>query len=173
MEKILLNKRKIIIPQYYSIENDISQYEKEINYEKLFLEKNNLKESEPHFLNKKVKRSVNENDDDNSSLEIKKKNDNMDFEYISDSNLEGNDKNEREKNDSNNSDYLDNEKIFEESYKRIIEKYGFKEDGQLLKNIFAKMQDESIEGNEIDDLHFVYNYMNNISKASSMINIRI
>ena len=35
------------------------------------------------------------------------------------------------------------------------------------------MQDESIEGNEIDDLHFVYNYMNNISKASSMINIRI
>ena len=88
-------------------------------------------------------------------------------------NLEGNDKNESEKNDLNNSDYLDNEKIFEESYKRIIEKYGFKEDGQLLKNIFAKMQDESIEGNEIDDLHFVYNYMNNISKASSMINIRI
>ena len=168
MEKILLNKRKIIIPQYYSIENDISQYEKEINYEKLFLEKNNLKESEPHFLNKKVKRSVNENDDNNTSLEIKKKNkkkkiENVDFEYISDSNLEGNDKNESEKNDLNNSDYLDNEKIFEESYKRIIEKYGFKENGQLLKNIFEKMQDESIEGDEIDDLHFVYNYMNNIS----------
>ena len=77
------------------------------------MEKNNLKESEPHFLNKKVKRSVNENDDDNSSLEIKKKNkkkkiENVDFEYISDSNLEGNDKNESEKNDLNNSDYLDN-----------------------------------------------------------------
>ena len=58
---------------------------------------------------------------------------------------------------------MDNEKIFRESYKRIIEKYGLKEDGQLLKNIFEKMQDESIEGDEIDDLHFVYNYMNNIT----------
>ena len=115
-----------------------------------------------------MKRSVNENDDDNSSLEIKKKNkkkkiENVDFEYISDSNLEGNDKNESEKNDLNNSDYLDNEKIFEESYKRIIEKYGFKENGQFLKDIFEKMQDKSIEGDEIDDFHFVYNYMNNIS----------
>ena len=57
-------------------------------------------------------------------------------------NLEGNDKNESEKNDLNNSDYLDNEKIFEESYKRIIEKYGFKGNGQLLKNILEKMQYE-------------------------------
>ena len=94
-----------------------------------------------------MKRSVNENDDDNSSLEIKKKNkkkkiENIDFEYIIDSNLKGNDKNEREKNDLNNSYYSDNEKIFEESYKRIIEKYGSKEDGKLLKNILEKMQYE-------------------------------
>ena len=79
----------------------------------------------------------------------KTKNDNMNFEYINDSHFEGKD--------------FDKEKIFEESYERIKEKYGFKENGQLLKNIFEKMQDDSIEGDEIDDLRFVYNYMNNIS----------
>ena len=87
----------------------------------------------------------------------------MNFEYINDSHFEGKDKTESEKNDSNNSEYFDKEKIFEESYERIKEKYGFKENGQLLKNIFEKMQDDSIEGDEINDLRFVYNYMNNIS----------
>ena len=65
-----------------------------------------------------MKRSLNENDDDNSSLEIKKrnkkkKNEKMYFEYISDSNLEGKDKNESEENVSNNSESFDNEKLFE------------------------------------------------------------
>ena len=41
---------------------------------KNYFKKKNLKEREPHLLNKKVKRSVNKNDGVNSSLEIKKKN---------------------------------------------------------------------------------------------------
>ena len=67
---ISLQDNKIII----RTNEIISQYEKEINFEKLFLKKNNLKDRDPHLLNKKVKRSFNENDDDNSSLEIKKRN---------------------------------------------------------------------------------------------------
>ena len=66
---IILQDNKIII----GTNEIISQYEKEINCEKLFLKKNNLKEREPHLLNKKVKRSVTKNDDDHSSLEIKNK----------------------------------------------------------------------------------------------------
>ena len=46
--------------------------------------------------------------------------------------------------------------------KKVIERYNLKEDGQLMKKIFNKMNDDSISGDEIDDLRFVFDYMNNI-----------
>ena len=53
-------ERKITIQENNSIENDILQYEKEMDYEELISEKINQKETDLQLLNKKRKRSINE-----------------------------------------------------------------------------------------------------------------
>ena len=160
--KIAAKKEGISIPQNISVEEEIKEYEKKIDYEKLMSEKTSEKEKEIHLLGKKFKRIANNDIEDDSDFNNTEKNKNMDNSFIEGKN-EIKDENESEKEDSENSEYLDNEKIFEKLYEKIIEKYGFKEDEQILKNIYEKLKDDSIEDDEIDDLRFVFNYMSNIS----------
>ena len=169
--KFTAMKRGINIPKSLSVEQEISEYEKYINYEELISEKSFSSENEVQFLQKKTKRPE-EKGEDYSNLDIagknkKKKTENMNFEIMNNFDneiIEGEDdnENESEEDDYDDSEYFDNEKLYEKLYKKVIERYEFKEDEQLMKNIFNKMNDDSIKGNEIDDLRFVFNYMNNV-----------
>ena len=169
--KFTAMKRGINIPKSLSVEQEISEYEKYINYEELISEKSFSSENEVQFLQKKTKRPE-EKGEDYSDLDIagknkKKKTENMNFEIMNNFDneiIEGEDdnENESEEDDYDDSEYFDNEKLYEKLYKKVIERYEFKEDEQLMKNIFNKMNDDSIKGNEIDDLRFVFNYMNNV-----------
>ena len=169
--KFTAMKRGINIPKSLSVEQEISEYEKYINYEELISEKSFSSENEVQFLQKKTKRPE-EKGEDYSNLDIagknkKKKTENMNFEIMNNFDneiIEGEDdnENESEEDDYDDSEYFDNEKLYEKIYKKVIERYEFKEDEQLMKNIFNKMNDDSIKGNEIDDLRFVFNYMNNV-----------
>ena len=169
--KFIAMKRGINIPKSLSVEQEISEYEKYINYEELISEKSFSSENEVQFLQKKTKRPE-EKGEDYSDLDIagknkKKKTENMNFEIMNNFDneiIEGEDdnENESEEDDYDDSEYFDNEKLYEKLYKKVIERYEFKEDEQLMKNIFNKMNDDSIKGNEIDDLRFVFNYMNNV-----------
>jgi len=70
-------------------------------------------------------------------------------------------KNEGDNKSKNNDDddYIDDATEFQKLYKKIICKYGFKTNGNILKEIKEKMKDKSIDIDELYDLRFVYDYL--------------
>ena len=54
---------------------------------------------------------------------------------------------------------VDNDKLFQQLYKKILKKYKFNDDEKVLRKISDKLKDDSITGNERSDLLFVLDYM--------------
>ena len=57
---------------------------------------------------------------------------------------------------------VDNDKLFQQLYKKILKKYKFNDDEKVLRKISDKLKDDSITGNERSDLLFVLDYMNKV-----------
>lgn len=72
-------------------------------------------------------------------------------------------KNEADKSNIKEDDYIDDATEFQKLYKDITFKYGFKTEGNILKEIEEKMKDKSIDPDELYALRFVYYYLCNVS----------
>ena len=57
---------------------------------------------------------------------------------------------------------VDNDKLFQQLYKKILKKYKFNDDEKVLRKISDKLKDDSITGNERSDLLFVLDYMDKV-----------
>jgi len=169
--KYLAKERKINISKQKTIEEEIQELEKFINYEEAIIENNNEKKKESKLIGHKTKRTSDEkNIDSNSELEEskdknkKKKYDKSEIENMNntifpekkESKNEGDNKS---KNNDDDDDYIDDATEFQKLYKKIICKYGFKTNGNILKEIKEKMKDKSIDIDELYDLRFVYDYL--------------
>ena len=167
--KFLAEERKInIISKKKTIEEEIQELEKFINYEEAIIESNNQKKEESKIIGHKTRRTPNEKSADNNSdfegsesKNKKRKLDNCENENMYDSTIleEKESNNEGKKSKTNDDDYIDDETEFKKLYREITCKYGFKANGNIFKEIHEKMKDESLDDNELYALHFVYDYL--------------
>ena len=149
--KFLAKERKININKKKTIEEEIQELEKLIDYEESVSENNNQKTDGCQLIGKKIKRTTDGKSDDNNSeleeIQVKK------IKY----------ENEVDKSNINEDDYIDDATEFQKLYKDITFKYGFKTEGNILKEIEEKMKDKSIDPDELYALRFVYYYLCNVS----------
>ena len=160
--KFLAKERKININKKKTIEEEIQELEKLIDYEESVSENNNQKTDEYKLIGKKIKRTTDGKSDDNNSeleeIQVKKiKYDKSEIENMN------NAINEVDKSNINEDDYIDDATEFQKLYKDITCKYGFKTNGNILKEIEEKMKDKSIDPDELYALRFVYEYLCNVS----------
>ena len=67
---------------------------------------------------------------------------------------------EEDKNqDNDDDDYIDDATEFWKLYKKIICKYGFKANGNILNEIEKKTEEKSLDPDELYDLRFVYDFL--------------
>ena len=142
--KFLAKERKININKKATIEEEIKELEKYINLEQSIIKSSNQTKEESQILGHKIKRITEEKISDNNSDwdEFKKEGDII-------------------KKDDN--DYIDNDTEFKKLYKDIIYKYGFKTNGNILKEIYEKMKDKSLDSDDLYALHFEYDYLCDVS----------
>ena len=73
--------------------------------------------------------------------------------------------NEEYESESDNYDdeqCVDNDKLFQQLYTKILKKYKFNDDEKVLRKISDKLKDDSITGDERSDLLFVLDYMDEV-----------
>ena len=73
--------------------------------------------------------------------------------------------NEEYESESNNyydEECVDNDKLFQQLYTKILKKYKFNDDEKVLRKISDKLKDDSITGDERSDLLFVLDYMDEV-----------
>lgn len=167
--------RNIDISKKNNIEEEIQELEKLINYGELFKKNIDSKKENSNYLGKKVKKenfkgnnNNSESDDDNSQFEDNEKNKKkkVDNNKITDKD-ELKEKNESVKDYSNDSDCKDDEdddddELFAKLYKRVIEKYGFKNDEMIKERIHNKLKDESLTQEEKFDLNLILHHLEQI-----------
>ena len=66
---------------------------------------------------------------------------------------------ESENDDSDDEECVDNDKLFQKIYKKVLKKYKIKDDEFALRKISDKLKDDSITVDERADLLFVFDYM--------------
>lgn len=166
--KFLAKEKKININKKNTIEEEIQELEKLIYSEEIVSENNNQKKDK--LIGKKIKRTTDgKSDDINSELEEsqgKKKNyDKSEIENMNNDIFpkKKESKSEVDKSNINEDDYIDDATEFQKLYKEITCKYGFKKNGNILKEIKEKMKDKSIDPDELYALSFVYYYLCNVS----------
>ena len=166
--KYLAKEKKInIINKKKTIEEEIQELEKFINYEGAIIENNNQQKEETKIIGHKTKRTPYEQSSDNySDLEksegkTKKKLDENEIENMNNAFFpeEKESKIEKDKNQDNDDDYIDDATEFRKLYKKIICKYGFKANGDILNEIEKKMEEKSLDPDELYDLRFVYDFL--------------
>ena len=141
-----------------------------INYEELF-QKNDVSNKKVfHILGEKVSRENFENNNNNSESDDDdsqfKNNDKNKKKKLNSFTITGKDEfkeeNESEEDNYNDSDCEDDEESFENLYKRVIEKYGFKNDEMIRQRIYNKLKDESISEKEKFDLIFILHHLDEL-----------
>ena len=143
--------------------------EKWINYKDLIINNNNSynnKEFELTGRKKREKNNTNDEDSQSENIGKKKKYDEMNSEEMNDNFISEKDElNEEYESESDNyydEECVDNDKLFQQLYKKILKKYKFNDDEKVLRKISDKLKDDSITGNERSDLLFVLDYMDKV-----------
>ena len=162
--------RNINISKKNTIEEEIKELEKLINYEEMFQNNDASNKKDFHILGEKVSRENFENnnnnsesDDDDSQFKNNDKNKKKklnSFTIIDKDEFK--EENESEEDNYNDSDCEDDEESFENLYKRVIEKYGFKNDEMIRQRIYNKLKDESISEKEKFDLIFILHHLDEL-----------
>ena len=73
--------------------------------------------------------------------------------------------NEEYESESNNyyiEECVDNDKLFQQLYTKILKKYKFNDDEKVFRKISDKLKDDSITGDERSDLLFVLDYLDEV-----------
>ena len=73
--------------------------------------------------------------------------------------------NEEYESESNNyydEECVDNDKLFQQLYTKILKKYKFNDDEKVFRKISDKLNDDSITGDESSDLLFVLDYLDEV-----------
>lgn len=159
--KYAAQEKQINIEKNSSIEDEIQELEKVINYEDLISEC--IKQKENQLLGKKILKSNDQEDSINSSENKNKKKKYQEFDLTEKSISVSNLKEElTEENEDDDSEYSDEEKEFERLYQKIIKKYGFKENELLIYEISKKIKDDSISTKEKLELSYVLNFLDTV-----------
>ena len=131
--KYIAGKRGIFIEEKKTVDEEIKEYEKNINYKELFLEKTDSI-IKPQILGNKIKRNINENKEEEKSL--------LDY-------------------DNSESESLDDDDD-EKFYEKMLKKYGFNDDGRIFTEIDNKLKDNSITPKEKFQLECLFYFLNEV-----------
>ena len=167
--KYVAKEKQINIKPKNSIEEEIKEYEKFINYEELLKDQYYPKEKKQQFIGKKVKRNKvsAENDFDlNSNIKEKNKIKKVDYNESEHMNYflseEYDKNNEEEESDSEEEENEDEGEIIDKLYHKLLPKYGIKEDDQLLRKISEKANDKTINQKDRHGFFLLRDYMDNL-----------
>ena len=172
--KLIAKEKNISINKKGTIEEEIQEFEKFINYEKIINEPTLSINKESKYIGKKIKRENdkdNDNDIDTESY-LKEKNkkikNDMNFENMnilfSQENPGTKEKDEFSYDDnfdlSEYSDCHNIDELFDKLYPKIVKKYGFKNDE--IQEISDRLKDNSLTIKEKWELNFALYYMDEV-----------